>query len=249
MLRGLGGNTPGPRHFWHDPMHRRCSWHLDYPASTSAVRIDCALPPRLPPQDQSMTRGFLDRPDCRLYFEVEGHRPLARLRARARRQSPELVAAGAAFPRPLHLRDLRASRLLRRRARRRAGPIRPTMRGDLAALVDHLGASDVRIVAQSMGGWSALDYALAQPARVRALVLASTAGTMAWPAFLFAEPDQVPALGAQSRSGERRSVQASNIHVGRRRAHGARAARAAHYLYRRSMRSAPASTRQRCADA
>ena len=49
---------------------------------------------------------------------------------------------------------------------------------DLAALIDHLGFADVRLVAQSMGGWTMLEYALAHPDRVKALVLSSTSGTL-----------------------------------------------------------------------
>lgn len=48
---------------------------------------------------------------------------------------------------------------------------------DLAALVDHLGLPDVRLVGQSMGGWTCLGYALREPARVRALVMACTTGS------------------------------------------------------------------------
>jgi len=59
-----------------------------------------------------MKRGYLDRPDCRIYYEVTGEGPLLVFRAWARRQSFELVAAGAAFPRPLCLLDLRTSRFL-----------------------------------------------------------------------------------------------------------------------------------------
>ena len=47
---------------------------------------------------------------------------------------------------------------------------------DLAALIDHLKLKDVRLVAQSMGGWTCLDYALLHPDRVRALVMAATGG-------------------------------------------------------------------------
>jgi pimeloyl-ACP methyl ester carboxylesterase len=47
---------------------------------------------------------------------------------------------------------------------------------DLAALIEHLGCEDVRLVAQSMGGWTCLGYALRHPERVRALVLAATTG-------------------------------------------------------------------------
>ncbi len=50
--------------------------------------------------------------------------------------------------------------------------------GDLAALIDHLGFTDVRLVAQSMGGWTMLEYALAHQDRVKALVLSSTSGTL-----------------------------------------------------------------------
>ncbi len=50
---------------------------------------------------------------------------------------------------------------------------------DLAALIGHLGLADVRLVAQSMGGWTCLDYTLPHPERVRGLVLACTVGTLA----------------------------------------------------------------------
>ncbi len=49
---------------------------------------------------------------------------------------------------------------------------------DLAALIQELNLKDVALVAQSMGGWTCLDYALREPKRVRALVMASTSGTL-----------------------------------------------------------------------
>ena len=49
---------------------------------------------------------------------------------------------------------------------------------DLAALIDHLKLPDVRLVGQSMGGWTMLEYAIAHPTRVKALVLSSTSGTL-----------------------------------------------------------------------
>ena len=52
---------------------------------------------------------------------------------------------------------------------------------DLAALIDHLGLGDVRLVAQSMGGWTSVGYAVREPRRVRALVLASTVGPVTHP--------------------------------------------------------------------
>ena len=55
---------------------------------------------------------------------------------------------------------------------------------DLAALIAHLGVPDVRLVAQSMGGWTCLGYALRHPERVRALVLACTTGVLGDPETL-----------------------------------------------------------------
>jgi 3-oxoadipate enol-lactonase len=49
---------------------------------------------------------------------------------------------------------------------------------DLAALIQELKLKDVALVAQSMGGWTCLDYALREPKKVRALVMASTSGTL-----------------------------------------------------------------------
>ena len=58
------------------------------------------------------------------------------------------------------------------------GPDAADYAGDLAALIDHLKFTDVRLVGQSMGGWTVLEYALANPAMVKALVLSSTSGTI-----------------------------------------------------------------------
>ena len=49
---------------------------------------------------------------------------------------------------------------------------------DLLALVDHLELEEVRLVAQSMGGWTCLNFALRHPKRVRALVMAATGGAI-----------------------------------------------------------------------
>jgi pimeloyl-ACP methyl ester carboxylesterase len=59
-----------------------------------------------------------------------------------------------------------------------SGPNPENYSGDLSALIDHLGFDDVRLVGQSMGGWTMLEYALAFPSTVRALVLSSTSGTI-----------------------------------------------------------------------
>ena len=122
-----------------------------------------------------MTRGYLDRPGCRVYYEVAGSGPLLVF---AHGLGGNHLSWWQQVP---HFRDRYtcvtfAHRGFSPSSALPAGPDPADYAGDVAALIDHLGAGDVRIVAQSMGGWCAVDYALAHPARVRALVLASTAG-------------------------------------------------------------------------
>ncbi|NMJ43806.1 alpha/beta hydrolase [Roseomonas sp. JC162] len=59
-----------------------------------------------------------------------------------------------------------------------AGPDPAAYAADLAALVDELGLGDIRIVCQSMGGWTGVEYALLRPGRVKALVLGATTGSL-----------------------------------------------------------------------
>jgi 3-oxoadipate enol-lactonase len=63
---------------------------------------------------------------------------------------------------------------------------------DLEALLDHLKLDEVRLVGQSMGGWTSLEFALRHPGRVRALVMSATIGT--------ADPAQLPGTTAQERA-------------------------------------------------
>ncbi|MBR0651959.1 alpha/beta hydrolase [Roseomonas terrae] len=58
------------------------------------------------------------------------------------------------------------------------GPDPAAYGGDVAALVDELKLGDIRMVCQSMGGWSGVEYALLRPGRVKALVLAATTGSL-----------------------------------------------------------------------
>lgn len=58
------------------------------------------------------------------------------------------------------------------------GPDPGDYAADLSALIEELGFDDVRLVGQSMGGWTMLEYAIAAPSRVKALVLSSTSGTI-----------------------------------------------------------------------
>ncbi len=175
-----------------------------------------------------MKRGYLDRPDCRIYYEVEGAGPMLMF---AHGLGGNHLSWWQQVP---HFRDRYtcvtfAHRGFAPSSAPAGGPDPADYTGDLAALIDHLGANDVRLVGQSMGGWSTLDYSLANPSRVRALVLASTAGTIARPPSLFADPDQLPAWEHKAAAAAAAN-QANNIHV----AGGERLAReqpAAHFLY------------------
>lgn len=175
-----------------------------------------------------MPRGFIERPGCRLYYEVEG-------------KGPVLVFAHGLGGNHLswwqqvpHFRARYtcvtfAHRGFAPSSAPTGGPDPADYASDLAALLDHLGAEDVRIVAQSMGGWTALDYAFAHADRVRALVLASTAGPIARAPGLFANPEQLPTW-ERNAAAAAAALQAANIHV----AAGERMAReqpAAHFLY------------------
>jgi pimeloyl-ACP methyl ester carboxylesterase len=175
-----------------------------------------------------MQRGYLDRPGCRLYYEVDGSGPflffahgLGGNHMSWWQQVPHFSGRYTCVT--------FAHRGFAPSSAPPDGPDPKDYASDLAALADHLGAREVRIVAQSMGGWTALEYALAHPDRVRALVLASTAGPIARPPSLFADPEKLPAW-ERTAAEAAKQLQAANTHV----AGGGRLAReqpAAHFLY------------------
>jgi 3-oxoadipate enol-lactonase len=176
-------------------------------------------------------RGFLERPDgARIYYEATG-------------RGPALVFAHGLGGNHLswwqqvpHFCDRYTCVAFAHRGFAPSSPIPggpdpADFAGDLAALIDHLGLGDVRLVAQSMGGWTSLEYLLAHPGRVRALVLASTAGTIERSAALF--PNDPERLGRWEREAEAsgRALEARGIGV----AGGERMAReqpGLHFLYR-----------------
>jgi len=84
------------------------------------------------------------------------------------------------------------------------GPGATAFAADLAALINHLGFEKVRLVAQSMGGWTCLAYALQSPERVKALVMCDTTGTLAHPAF--------PAIHAAQPHGREQGLFERGIH-------------------------------------
>jgi len=123
---------------------------------------------------------FLALDGCDLYYELHGSGP------------PLLFAHGLGgnhltwWQQVPHFRDRYTCVTFAQRGFGRStvkdGGLRPeAFADDLAALIDQLGFEDVRLVAQSMGGWSCLEYAVRRPERVRALVMADTVGTLAHP--------------------------------------------------------------------
>jgi pimeloyl-ACP methyl ester carboxylesterase len=121
--------------------------------------------------------GSLERPGCRIHYEETGEGPAL------------LFAHGLGGN---HLSWWQQVGHFGRRyrcitfAHRGFAPSSPIEGGpdpadygnDLAALIDHLKLDDVRIVAQSMGGWSAVEYALKRTGKLKALVLAATTGSI-----------------------------------------------------------------------
>jgi pimeloyl-ACP methyl ester carboxylesterase len=63
---------------------------------------------------------------------------------------------------------------------------------DLGALIGHLQLPDVRLVAQSMGGLTCMEYILSNPHHnIRALVLTSTSGSIHRPSVPSADPQRL----------------------------------------------------------
>jgi 3-oxoadipate enol-lactonase len=99
--------------------------------------------------------------------------------------------------------------------------------GDLEAVLDTLGIERCALIAQSMGGWAAVEFALASPSRVSALVLAATSGTFDPRAL---DPASFDAWAARA-AAERDALRVDGIHpaAGRRLAE---ADPALHHLYK-----------------
>lgn len=126
---------------------------------------------------QLRRHGRLERPGCDVFYEVVG-------------QGPAIVFAHGLggnhmswFQQVAHFADRYTCIAIAHRGFAPSSPIAggpnpADYAGDLAALVEHLNLADVRIVAQSMGGWSTVEYALTKPAGLKAIVLAGTTGTI-----------------------------------------------------------------------
>jgi 3-oxoadipate enol-lactonase len=121
--------------------------------------------------------GYLNRADCRIYYEVAGSGP------------PLVFAHGLGgnhlswWQQVAHFATSHTCVVFAHRGFTPSSPIPgatapDAYADDLAALIEELDLGKVSLVAQSMGGWTCLEYALREPAKVRALVMASTAGAI-----------------------------------------------------------------------
>lgn len=121
--------------------------------------------------------GWIERPDCRIAYQKVGEGP------------PIVFAHGlggcfmswfqqVAYFAPRYTCVSFSHRGFHPSTAPEGGPDPARYAEDLAALVDQLGLGDIRLVCQSMGGWTGVEYALMRPGRVKALVLAATTGSL-----------------------------------------------------------------------
>lgn len=175
------------------------------------------------------TLGTLERPDCKIHYEVTG-------------TGPAIVFAHGLggnhlswFQQVAHFAPRFSCVTFAHRGFAPSSPIAggpdPTdYAADLAALIAHLKLTDVRVVAQSMGGWTTVEYALTRPRELKAIVLAGTTGTL--DPQLIGEPERTRlASWLQTEAVKMPALFARGIHP----AAGDRMAReqpAQHLLYR-----------------
>ena len=182
-------------------------------------------PAPLPPR----RRGLLQRPDCRIAYEVTGSGPAIVFAHGLGGNHMSWWQQVAHFA-PSWTCVTFAHRGFAPSSPIPGGPDPADFADDLAALIEHLELSEVRIVAQSMGGWSTVEYALRRPAGLRALVLAATTGTIHPRLIRQPERDLLPAW-QHAGAGLAPRLAAAGIHV----AAGVRMATeqpALHLLYR-----------------
>lgn len=141
--------------------------------------------------------GTLERPDCRIHYEVTGEGP------------PIVFAHGLGGN---HLSWWQQVGYFAKRyacvtfAHRGFAPSSPIVGGpdpakygdDLLALIDALKLDRPRVVGQSMGGWSAVEAGLARPGVFRAIVLAATTGSISPQRFREPYRARLAAWGAEA---------------------------------------------------
>jgi len=122
---------------------------------------------------------FADATGARIYYETHGPKPGA---------APAIVFAHGAGGNHLswwqqvpHFRDRYTCVVFDQRGFGQSadapdGPGGAAFADDLLVLLDHLGIERATLVAQSMGGWTCLNFALRHPERVERLMMCDTHG-------------------------------------------------------------------------
>jgi pimeloyl-ACP methyl ester carboxylesterase len=121
--------------------------------------------------------GFLERPDCKIFYEVTGSGPTIVFAHGLGGNHMSWWQQVGHFAKT-HTCVAFAHRGFAPSSPLPGGPDPAAYADDLAALVAHLGLTDIRLVAQSMGGWTSVEYALRRPPELKAMVLAATIGTI-----------------------------------------------------------------------
>ena len=120
------------------------------------------------------TRGFFDSDSERIYFECWGDTGEAVILGHGLGGSHAVWYQQVAFLASRY-RVVTWDQRGFGRSTRTSGDIGPVPAvGDMERLLDHLGVDRAHIVGQSMGGWSALGFAIEYPDRTASLVLADT---------------------------------------------------------------------------
>ena len=151
----------------------------------NAVIVSRLLAQSQPPAGPSARETYLSLPGARLFYRDTGGNgvPVVFLHAATgssqvwENQIPAFTAAGfrvIAFDR----------RGWGRTEIEDAGPQVRTAAGDLLALINNLGIDRLHLVGTAAGGFVALDFALAFPDRVRALVVANSIGGVEDPDYV-----------------------------------------------------------------
>ena len=130
-----------------------------------------------PPSMPARRIGALDLPDCRIHYEVTGEGPAIVFAHGLGGNQLSWWQQVAHFS-PRFTCVTFAHRGFAPSSRLAEGPDPTKYAEDLAALIEHLKLTDVRLVAQSMGGWTSVEYALRRTGKLKALVLSATTGTI-----------------------------------------------------------------------
>lgn len=122
-------------------------------------------------------RGWLQRPDCRIFHEVTGDGPTLVFAHGLGGNHMSWFQQVAHFA-PRYRCVTFAHRGFWPSSGFPDGPDPADFADDLVALADHLALDPFVFVAQSMGGWTGVEFALRHPGRLRGLVLAATTGSI-----------------------------------------------------------------------